>query len=76
MTPADDADTPMPDSTEGSAPPKRRRAPRKTEVAETPSPSLTELVAAADAPSRDTLFASAAPVKRTRKPRKAEAATV
>ncbi|MFN9746257.1 MAG: pseudouridine synthase, partial [Betaproteobacteria bacterium] len=71
MTPADDADTPQPDSPEAAAPPKRRRAPRKV-VAEAAAPTAGELVDAAEAPSREALFASAAeaPARRARKPRR------
>ncbi len=71
MTPADDADLPKPDPSEAAAPPKRKRAPRKVAEAAAPEPSVADVVAAADAPSRDALFTEAAPVKRARKPRKA-----
>jgi 23S rRNA pseudouridine2605 synthase len=76
MIPADAADTPQPEPSEAATPTKRRRAPRKT-VVETPAPTLGEVVAAAAAPSRDALFASAAsPVKPVRKSRKSGAAAV
>ncbi|MFN8893145.1 MAG: hypothetical protein ACK5Y8_05175 [Betaproteobacteria bacterium] len=51
MTPADDADTPLPDSPEAAAPIKRRRAPRKA-VVEAPAPTAGDLVEATEAPSR------------------------
>ena len=71
MTPADDADTPLPDPPEAAAPIKRRRAPRKA-AAEAPAPTPGELVEATEAPSREALFASAAeaPARRPRKPRR------
>ncbi|MFN9006189.1 MAG: hypothetical protein ACK5ZF_12890, partial [Betaproteobacteria bacterium] len=71
MTPADDADTPLPDSPEAAAPIKRRRAPRKA-VVEAPAPTAGELVEATEAPSREALFAGAAeaPARRPRKPRR------
>ena len=57
MTPADDDTSAQPPAPETDAPPKRRRAPRKTAV-DTPAPVAGES-AAAEAPSRDAVFAAA-----------------
>jgi 23S rRNA pseudouridine2605 synthase len=72
MTPADDADPPLPRDTEAAAPIKRRRAPRMA-PAQVPAPTAGELVEATEAPSRDELFApsaTAAPARRARQPRR------